>query len=71
MNLRGASLILGSALVLALRYVGGRYPFLVGMAVSWMLFGRVPSSLAQTTTLNRPGSPYIAGAPFSPFPAPQ
>jgi hypothetical protein len=33
MNLRGASLILGLALVLALWYVGGRYLFWVGIAV--------------------------------------
>jgi hypothetical protein len=33
MNLRGASLILGLALVLTLWYVGGRYLFLVGIAV--------------------------------------
>src|SRR5215472_16889003 len=30
-----------------------------------------PAAFAQTTTLNRPGSPYVAGEPFSPFPAPQ
>jgi len=33
MNLRVASLISGLALVLALLYVGGRYPFFVGLAL--------------------------------------
>jgi hypothetical protein len=33
MNLRVASLILGLAYMLALLYVGGRYPFVVGIAV--------------------------------------
>jgi hypothetical protein len=30
-----------------------------------------PAALAQTRKLNRPGLPYIVGAPFSPFSAPQ
>jgi hypothetical protein len=30
-----------------------------------------PAAFAQTRTVNRPGAPYIAGKPFSPFPAPQ
>jgi hypothetical protein len=30
-----------------------------------------PAAFAQTRTVNRPGSPYIAGKPFSPFPAPR
>jgi hypothetical protein len=29
------------------------------------------AALAQTTQLNRPGSPYIFGVPFSPFAGPQ
>jgi hypothetical protein len=33
MNLRVASLTLGLALLLVLLYVGGLYPFLVGLAV--------------------------------------
>jgi hypothetical protein len=44
MNLHGASLILGSALVLALWYVGGRDPFLVGLAVYVMV---VASDITQ------------------------
>jgi hypothetical protein len=44
MNLRGASLILGSAFVLALWYVGGRNPFLVGIAV---YVGVVVSDITQ------------------------
>ena len=46
MNLRGASLILGSALVLALWYVGGRNPFLVGIAVYVVVVAAGPYNYA-------------------------